>query len=130
MTHRWEKVITRFSSLKLALPYKAKREVRTPDLSTPEQILTVGGNINMSDRLQDMDVMKGWKSFLDTHNQAMGRYVPKAGGNLKSKKPWRKQPLWMNEKALSKVKKKKAAFARYVQTRKGKDYQEYAKERN
>ena len=36
----------------------------------------------------------------------------------------------MNEKALSKVKKKKAAFARYVKTREGKDYQEYAKARN
>ena len=79
----------------------------------------------MSDRL-----MEGWKSFLDTYNQALDRYVPKAGGNLKSKTPWRKQPLWMNEKALSKVKKKKAAFARYVQTREGKDYQEYAKARN
>ena len=77
-----------------------------------------------------MDVMEGWKSFLDTYNQALDRYVPKAGGNLKSKKPRRKQRLWMNKKALSKVKKKKAAFARYVQTREGKDYQEYAKARN
>ena len=83
--------------------------------------------LNMSDRLQDMDVMEGWKSFLDTYNQALDRYVPKAGGNLKSKTPRRKQPLWMNEKALSKFKKQKAAFARYVQTREGKDY---AKARN
>ena len=73
----------------------------------------------MSDKLQDMDVMEGWKSFLDKYNQALDRYVPKAGGNLKSKKPRRKQPLWMNEKALSKVKKKKAAFARYF--RQGKE---------
>ena len=26
--------------------------------------------LNMSDRLQDMDVMEGWKSFLDTHVQS------------------------------------------------------------
>jgi len=42
----------------------------------------------------------------------------------------RKKPLWMNERALIKIRKKRATLNRYKEMRKGKDYLEYAKARN
>jgi len=42
----------------------------------------------------------------------------------------RRRPVWMNERALGKIRKKKEAFDRYKRTREGEDYLEYAKARN
>ena len=36
----------------------------------------------------------------------------------------------MNEKAITKIRKKKAAFRRYLDTKEGKDYTPYTKARN
>jgi len=41
-----------------------------------------------------------------------------------------RKPLWMNDRAFGKIRKKRAAFNRYKETREGKDYLEYAKARN
>ena len=40
------------------------------------------------------------------------------------------KPLWMNHKALASVKRKTFAYRRYLNTREGHDYLEYAKARN
>ena len=42
----------------------------------------------------------------------------------------KRKPLWMNQSALTKVKKKQQAFQRYLSTKEGKDYLEYVKFRN
>ena len=44
--------------------------------------------------------------------------IPTAKGG----KTRKRKPLWFDEKALLKVKLKRAAFQRYLQTREGKDY--------
>lgn len=36
----------------------------------------------------------------------------------------------MNERIMGRLRKKKAALQRYLETKDGKDYQEYARERN
>ncbi len=41
-----------------------------------------------------------------------------------------RRPLWMNENAMAKVKKKWYAFKRYRETREGQDYQLYVRARN
>jgi hypothetical protein len=41
----------------------------------------------------------------------------------------RRKPLWMNERVLSRIKRKRSAFELYKQTREGKDYLAYAKAR-
>ena len=42
----------------------------------------------------------------------------------------KKKPLWMNERAITKVKKKSEAYKRYIETREGQDYMTYCKARN
>jgi len=41
-----------------------------------------------------------------------------------------RKPAWMNERAFTKIKKKKEAFSRYKDTRDGQHYLEYVKARN
>jgi hypothetical protein len=41
-----------------------------------------------------------------------------------------RKPLWLNGRALDKVRKKRHAFQRYLETREGEDYKAYAKARN
>ena len=45
-------------------------------------------------------------------------------------KPSKKKTLWMNERALAKVKKKSEAYKRYIETREGQDYMTYCKALN
>ena len=45
--------------------------------------------------------------------------------NAKSRKP-----LWMNRKALAKVRNKTESYKRYLETREGRDYELYCKARN
>ena len=45
-------------------------------------------------------------------------------------KAHRRKPMWMSEKVMTKLRKKKVAFNRWMQTKDGHDYQEYAKARN
>ena len=85
---------------------------------------------NLCDKLQDKNVTEGRNLFSKTYNQAMEKCVPKSGGATKRQQLKKKLPLWMNEKALAKIKKKKEAFKRYMETKEGKDYLAYAKVRN
>jgi len=58
---------------------------------------------------------------------AMDTYVPH---KTFTSRQTRKKPLWMNERAFSKIRKKRATFNRYKETREGKDYLECTKARN
>jgi hypothetical protein len=42
----------------------------------------------------------------------------------------RRKPVWMNERVLGRIKKKRTAFSRYLETKDGIDYLEYTKARN
>ena len=57
----------------------------------------------------------------------MKKCVPCTGGKKEQR---RRPPLWTNEAALLKVKKKHQAFRRYMETRDGQDYLLYARARN
>jgi hypothetical protein len=69
-----------------------------------------------------------WQSLLDTLITLKKRYIPRrmVRGNPKFKK----KPVWMNPNALTKIKKKHAAWKRYLATRDGKEYTEYCQARN
>ena len=48
----------------------------------------------------------------------------------KPRKGQRYKPFWMNQTTLAKVKKKHQAYKRYLKTKNGKEYAEYARARN
>ena len=90
---------------------------------------------NMRAYLSSQDLMKGlegkktqeaWDYLVGKVETAIDRYIPKVKGG----KHVRRKPLWLNDKALTKVKKKREAYKRYMQTREGKDYLLYVKARN
>ena len=66
-----------------------------------------------------------WTLFKSRMQDLINKHVPKQSNSTK-----KRRPLWMNDKALKKVKQKLAAFKRYMNTREGKDYLEYTKARN
>lgn len=84
---------------------------------------------NLAHKLINMNAKEAWNCLANTCDNAVGNHIPKTG-SIKGKKR-NPPPLWMNEKALKKGKKKKhAEFARYMDTREGREYQIYAKARN
>ena len=60
--------------------------------------------------------------FSDILTELVCKLVPSRNFTLGSSR--RKRPAWMNDKAITKIKKKKAVFERYKQTREWKDYLE------
>ncbi|RUS84500.1 hypothetical protein EGW08_007739 [Elysia chlorotica] len=75
--------------------------------------------------LDGLTCEEAWDVIKKKIHHSMDTNIPKCTPGNKPKKP-----VWMNEKALAKVKKKHATFKRYMETREGKDYAEYAKARN
>jgi hypothetical protein len=81
------------------------------------------------DELLDKKPMEQqWTIFTNEIQCVLNRHVPckKLTDNGGGKK---RKPAWMNDKVLSRIKKKKSAFELYKQTRNGKDYLEYCKAR-
>jgi len=76
--------------------------------------------------LEGLSVEEHWKIFKDRLHEQMNKHIPKTSGRAAPKK----RPLWMNEKALTKVRKKTEAYKRYMGTREGKDFDLYARARN
>ena len=70
---------------------------------------------------------EAWEHFEKSTKEAIDKSVLKKkwSRNLRGRKP-----LWMNSEALKKVKKKREAYQRYMETREGREYCEYAKARN
>lgn len=81
---------------------------------------------NLTQQISDRKVSEAWDFFKSSLETAMASAIPK----VKSGPRAHKKPLWMNEDALKKVKKKRQAYQRYLQTREGKDYLLYASARN
>ncbi len=73
----------------------------------------------------DLDEL--WIAFQQILNELLSFSIPLTitKDNLKNR-----LPLWTNENALKKVKKKREAFKRYMETREGEDYLAYARARN
>jgi hypothetical protein len=80
---------------------------------------------NISDRIKDMNVADSWSLLKDTVVAAVNTCVPKV--KLSGSK---KKTQWMNSAVLAKLKVKKQAYKRYLQTRDGADYLLYTRARN
>jgi hypothetical protein len=76
--------------------------------------------------LTSLTVEESWNLFEKRLMEAMERNIPKRKQKVREKL----KPLWMNEKVLIKLKKKHAAYRRYLETREGEEYQQYARTRN
>lgn len=96
------------------------------DKGSYAEMRTKLNEINVSQHIEAMDVQQAWDYFSTTIELLANEYIPK----VKKGQSDRRKPLWLDDKALSKVRKKHESFRRYMETREGKDYQEYAKARN
>ena len=85
------------------------------------------GSIDWDKELSTKSVDQCWDIVEKKLKAAVKLCVPKR--RVTSGRSHRK-PLWMNGKALDKVRKKRQAFQRYLETQEGKEYKEYAKFRN
>ena len=84
---------------------------------------------NLAQKIAPLDAKSAWDCLTDTCSMASKNNIPKTTPG-RQKQPKSPPPLWMNEKALKKVRKKHASFERYMETKEGKDYRTYAKARN
>ena len=72
------------------------------------------------------EVEEGWQLIENTIHKAIEKHVPKSVINSDK----RRKPLWMNPTCLGKVRKKHAAWKRYLETKSGEDYLKYTRARN
>ena len=84
-------------------------------------------DVDWKNKLQDMSTEDAWKFIKENIASGIEKCVPSKQINTIGSK---RKPLWMNSTALVKLKKKRAAYERYLLTKEGKDYAEYAKFRN
>jgi hypothetical protein len=86
------------------------------------------GSMDWETKLQNKSTEETWTTIRSTILEAQRKYIPRK--TVKGVEAKKKNPLWMNDKALTKVKKKHEAWKRYMKTREGADYQEYCRTRN
>jgi len=75
-----------------------------------------------------MNVEKMWTHIHDIISIAVDKFVPSKC--FRTDNYQRRKAVWMNDKVMVILKKKKEAFQRYLSTKDGKDYLEYVKARN
>ena len=97
----------------------------TADYQTMSEDLA---NQNLHEQMKDLDVIDSWNLLKRKIVELRDRYVPRSRVVIGKGKKVR--PLWMNQKALRKVRKKHSAYRRYLQTKDGEDYQAYVAARN
>ena len=78
-------------------------------------------------QIRDKNAQEAWDCILGTVKAAVDKCVPKCKTGKTTK---RRTPVWWNDKAMRKIRRKKEAYQRYLQTRDGKDFLEYTKARN
>lgn len=84
---------------------------------------------NLSQRLDGLNIQEAWDLFSSEIDSLSKDFIPvrRFGGRSMKKAT---KPLWLDDKALAKVKKKREAYKRFIETREGKDYLAYTKARN
>ena len=78
------------------------------------------------EHVQELDVNEAWKYIKSHIEDAVDRCIPEVKQNGSRKK---KKPLWASPHAFRKLKKKKEAFKRYLETKEGDDYRLYQRAR-
>ena len=81
-------------------------------------------NVNWTNEIQTVE--GGWEAIKCTILDTINKHVPAV--NISHNK--RRSPLWMNKLALTKVRRKHAAWKRYLNTKSGEDYLKYTRARN
>lgn len=82
---------------------------------------------NLVSQMVDLGVSEAWDTLRNVVHNAMEECIPKVRVGVAKKA---RKPLWLNDSAMAKVKKKRQAYERYLQTRDGQDYLQYARARN
>ena len=107
---------------------KSRSSVRKPQFNKGDYV-KLRANMASYDWKNDLEgksCENSWKMFEERMKKEVEECIPMR--RCRSIKPGR--PLWMNEKALIKVKKKSEAYKRYINTSEGRDYVAYAQARN
>ena len=92
-----------------------------------DKIRTELNNIDWETELRDKNTQDSWNNIKTKVQSLVDNHIPKYKRKT-SNRPTK--PLWLNDKAMTALKKKRSSFQRYLLTRDGKDYQQYAKLRN
>ena len=82
-------------------------------------------SINWEELFQEKSVEECWKLFKAKVKSTCENHIPKTNTYTN-----RKRPLWMTARCLANIKKKHRAWRRYLETKEGRQYQEYARIRN
>ena len=90
-----------------------------------EAMKTDVNQVDWRTELAEKNVNESWNFLSNALRSTTNKHVP-----MKTKKHWKKRPLWMNQTALAKVKKKHDAWKRYLETNSGEHYLEYTRARN
>ncbi len=83
-------------------------------------------NVNWDHLMNGKDALQCWDIFKSELEKTSRNNIPRTTENNGKAR----RPLWMNQSALTKVKKKHAAWNRYLRTKDGHDYQMFARARN
>ena len=83
-------------------------------------------DVNWDEELKGKSVEQAMSVFETTYNNAVKSCIPRkeVHNDMRSK------PLWMNQNALRKVKRKHSSWVRYLNTKQGQDFLEYKHRRN
>ena len=92
------------------------------DYQTMRQML----DLDWENLLENKTIDESLAVLEENYNYAVKSCIP----TKKTSTNTRRKPLWMNEKALRKVKKKHSSWVRYLNTKQGCDYAEFIKHRN
>ena len=104
------------------LPKRTIYKYDKGDYTTMKKML----DLDWDKLLENKSIDESLAVLEDKYNSAVKSCIP----TKESKPNQRRKPLWMNEKALRKVKKKHSSWVRYLNTKQGSDYAEYIKHRN
>ena len=83
-------------------------------------------NLDWAQMFQGKSVQEMADKLQEVIHNAVEQYVPKVDHS----KGTRKKPLWMNQNAIRKVKRKRHAWIRFLNTKDNSDYQAYVRVRN
>ena len=83
---------------------------------------------SLSEKILNLNCEQAWQEVKGTIHKLRDKHVPTS--RVVIGKGVVKKPLWMNDTALTKVKKKHSAYRRYLTTREGADYLTYVQMRN
>ena len=90
-----------------------------------DRLRTLVGEAVLEQKIKDMNTCQAWSTVKGVVFEAMNHCIPKLGMNRTKKKV-----LWMKEEVAAKIKAKKQAYRKYLDTRDGSDYLTYTKARN